>query len=125
MRIKKRDDVPFADTKGYAGVTKQVVLGPEDGSDELVLRYFAVAPGGATPYHSHDFPHLVKIEAGRGVAVDADGGEHPVVTGDYVYVDSNEVHNLKNTGGEPFEFVCIVPLRGEMSGTCRNVEQGD
>ncbi len=65
MKIKKRDDVPMADTQGYAAVSKQIVLGPEDGSSEIILRYFSVAVGGATPYHSHDFPHVVKIEAGK------------------------------------------------------------
>jgi quercetin dioxygenase-like cupin family protein len=114
MIIKKRDDVPFADTQGYAAVTKQVVLGPEDGSDEIVLRYFSVATGGATPYHSHDFPHLVKVEAGQGVAVDKDKNETPLVAGDYVYVDANEIHNFKNTGETPFDFICMVPLRGEL-----------
>lgn len=116
MIIKNRDNVPFADTQGYTAVTKQVVLGPDDGSDEIVLRYFSVTVGGATPYHSHDFPHLVKIEVGQGVAVDADGNESPVVTGDYVYVAANEVHNFKNTGDVPFDFICMVPLRGELSG---------
>jgi len=118
MKIKKRDDSPPVETPGYTAVTKQVVLGPEEGSEEMVLRYFSVAKGGATPYHSHDFPHLVKIEAGAGVAVDIDKNETPVVTGDYVYVDSDEVHNFVNTGDEPFEFICIVPMRGELSGAC-------
>ena len=116
MKIKKRDDVPLADTQGYTAVTKQVVLGPEDGSDEIVLRYFSVTAGGATPYHSHDFPHLVKVESGQGVAVDADGNEYPLAADDYVYVEANEVHNFKNTGDGPFDFICLVPLRGELSG---------
>ena len=117
VKIKRRDDVPPVAASGYAGVTKQIVLGPADGSDEIVLRYFSVTEGGATPWHAHDFPHLVKIEAGRGVAVEADGTESPVGTGDYVYVASNEMHNFKNTGGEPFEFICIVPARGEPPAT--------
>lgn len=112
MQIKRRDDVSPA-ASGYAGVTKQIVLGPGDGSDEIVLRYFSVAEGGATPWHTHDFPHLVKVEAGQGVAVGADGGESPVGPGDYVFVPSNEMHNFKNTGTGLFEFVCIVPARGE------------
>jgi len=125
MKIKKRDEAPPVETPGYTAVTKQVVLGPEDGSDEIVLRYFTVAAGGATPYHSHDFPHLVKIETGQGVAVDAHGGESPVVAGDYVYVESNVLHNFKNTGEAPFEFVCIVPVRGEFSGaTCSSPPSG-
>jgi len=112
VKIKRRDDVSPA-ASGYAGVTKQIVLGPADGSDEIVLRYFSVAEGGATPWHAHDFPHLVRIEAGRGVAVDADGTERAVSVGDYVYVAPNEMHNFKNTGDEPLDFICIVPTRGE------------
>jgi len=116
MNIKRRDEVAPTDS-GYAGVTKQVVLGAADGSDEIVLRYFSVAEDRATPWHAHDFPHLVKVEAGRGVAVGPDGTETPVGPGDYVYVAPNEMHNFKNTGAEPFEFVCIVPARGEPPAT--------
>jgi quercetin dioxygenase-like cupin family protein len=116
MKIKRRQGAPPVETRGYTAVTKQVILGPEDGSEEIVLRYFSVAKGGATPYHSHDFPHLVKIEAGQGVAVDVDENESAVTAGDYVYVDSDEIHNFKDTGDEPFEFICIVPIRGEASG---------
>lgn len=116
MKIKRREDVPPA-ASGFAGVGKQVVIGPADGSDEIVLRYFSVAEGSATPYHTHDFPHLVRIEAGRGVAVGADGAETPVAVGDYVYVAPNDMHNFKNTGSKPFEFICIVPGRGEPPAT--------
>jgi quercetin dioxygenase-like cupin family protein len=117
MKIKTRDDVPSVDTPGYSAVTKQVVLGPEDGSQEIVLRYFTLAKGGQTPYHSHDFPHLVKIEAGRGVAVDADKSERPVLAGDYIYLAPDEIHRFRNTGEGTFEFICIVPARGELVGT--------
>lgn len=113
MKIKRRQDVPPVETPGYTSVTKQVILGPEDGSEEIVLRYFSVAEGGATPHHSHGFPHLVKVEAGQGMAVDADGKRKELTSGDYVYVDSDEIHHFENTGDEPFEFVCIVPMRGE------------
>jgi quercetin dioxygenase-like cupin family protein len=115
VKIKRRDDVPLADASGYSGVAKQVVIGPADGSDEIVLRYFTVEPEGATPRHNHDFPHVIKVESGSGAAVDADGVEQPVSAGDYVYVRPNEVHNFKNVGEDAFEIVCIVPARGEAS----------
>jgi quercetin dioxygenase-like cupin family protein len=113
MIIKELPDVPFAELHGYDGVKKQVVIGPEDGSDEIVLRYFRLAPGGSSPYHTHDWPHLVKIEAGSGVTVDVEGNETPVKAGDFVYVNDDEKHQFKNTGTETFEFICIVPRRGE------------
>lgn len=117
MKIKKRSDVPSLETPGYPAVGKQIVLGPDDGSEEIVLRYFTVAAGGSTPYHSHDFPHLVRIERGRGVTVDVEMAEEAVAAGDYVYVPSGEVHCFKNTGSDALEFICIVPMRGEQVGS--------
>ena len=113
MRIKKRHDVPLADLQGYANVTKQIVLGPADGSNEIVLRYFSLGPDGTSPQHSHPFPHLVKVEAGTGVIIDAQGEARPLQAADYIFIDENEPHQLRNTGPEPFEFICIVPRRGE------------
>jgi quercetin dioxygenase-like cupin family protein len=113
VKIKRRDEVSAVAVVGYAGVAKQIVLGPAGGSNEIVLRYFSVDKDGATPRHSHDFPHLVRVERGRGLAVDAAGNENQLAPGDYIYVEPNEVHNFKNTGTEPFEFICIVPARGE------------
>lgn len=113
MIVKKLNDVPFADLDGYENLTKQVVIGPEDGSQEIVLRYFSLKPGGSSPHHTHDFPHLVKIETGSGIITDETDNEHPLQPGDYVYVDSNEIHHFSNTGSEPFDFICVVPQRGE------------
>jgi quercetin dioxygenase-like cupin family protein len=113
VKIKRLKDAPAVAVPGYTGVTKQIVLGPADGSDEIVLRHFRLAAGAATPRHTHDFPHLVKIEAGRGEAVDAAGTGNPVSAGDYVYVAPNELHNFTNTGDDLLEFMCIVPRRGE------------
>ncbi len=113
MIIKRLNDVPYAPTSGYANVSKQIVLGPADGSDEIVLRYFSLAPGGTTPHHAHPFPHLVKIETGAGLAIDAAGAEHPVAAGDFLFVPADTRHYFRNTGAEPFGFICIVPRRGE------------
>ena len=113
MVIKQLEEVPFEDMSGYNKVTKQICIGPKDGSDEIVMRYFSVAPGGNTPYHDHGFPHLVKVEKGEGVVIDPEGGEHPLKAGQMVYVRDDEVHGFKNTGKGPFDFVCIVPRRGE------------
>ena len=95
-------------------VTKKVVLGPEDGSNEIILRHFKVEKGGMSPRHTHNFPHLVKVEAGEGMYVDDKGNKHPLSKGKFVYVNDNELHNFENAGDEPFEFICIVPERGEL-----------
>ena len=113
MIIKKLSDVPFIELSGYKNVKKQIVIGPDDGSNEIVFRYFRIDPGGNTPRHVHDFPHLVQIEKGKGALVDAEGKEHPLIKGDFIYINDNELHSVKNVGPETFEFVCIVPARGE------------
>ena len=113
MIIKKRADAPVQTMSDHEGMTKQVVLGPKDVSEEIVMRYFSLEPGASSPRHTHDFPHLVHIHKGNGAAIDANGKEHALIEGDYIYIDDNELHSLKNTGSEHFDFTCTVPGRGE------------
>jgi len=40
-------------------------------------------------------------------------GRAAVAAGEHVHVDPDEVHCLENGGLEPFELVCVVPIRGE------------
>ncbi len=77
------------------------------------MRYFRLAPGGSSPHHAHDWPHLVRVEVGAGYAVDGDGNRTPLQAGDFVYVPDNEVHHFENGDSPSFEFICIVPRRGE------------
>jgi len=114
MIIKKLTDVPSASTTGYDKITKQIVIGPADGSAEIVLRFFQVAPGGSSPHHHHAFPHLVKVEAVKGIVIDPEGKEKPLEAGDYVYIHDDQPHCFKNTGKESFDFICVVPARGEL-----------
>jgi quercetin dioxygenase-like cupin family protein len=73
MIVKKLQDVPFSDMPDHKGVKNQIVLGPADGSDEIILRHFSVGVGENSPHHAHAFPHLVRIEAGSGELVDEKG----------------------------------------------------
>ena len=116
MVIKNSKDVPYQDLsamKGVKGVKKQILIGPEDGSNEIAIRLFSIEPGGNTPYHSHDFPHLVKVEKGEGIVIDFQGNEQQLSAGQLVYIRDNEVHGFKNKGDDSFDFLCIVPERGE------------
>jgi quercetin dioxygenase-like cupin family protein len=112
MIIKSKEIVPYEDLK-LPGVKKQVLIGPRDLSEEISLRLFTVAPGGATPYHSHEYSHIVKVEKGEGIVFDSSGYEHPLHEGQIVFIQENEVHGFKNFGSGDFEFLCIVPGRAE------------
>ncbi len=113
MIIKKLNDIPIIKLEGLDGLTKQIAIGPADGSHEIAMRYFTLEKGCQSPHHSHDYPHLIKIEEGNGSATDHDGNEHPVEKGDFIYVPDNTIHHL-TADKNGMAFICIVPGRGEL-----------
>jgi quercetin dioxygenase-like cupin family protein len=113
MKITKINHCLEIKTNELPGVTKQIPIGRDVGSSEIIMRLFILDPGAATPYHQHGFPHLIKIESGNGVLIDKEAKEHQISVGNYIYIGDNEPHGFKNNGNEPFKFLCIVPSRGE------------
>jgi quercetin dioxygenase-like cupin family protein len=113
MVIKELGNVPSFTVDGFDGIKKQIVLGDDDGSSEMIMRHFALEPGASTPYHQHPYPHMVMVTGGSGVLIDADKAEHRLASGEYAYVEDDEVHGFKNNTESEFSFICIVPARGE------------
>ncbi len=99
------------DLEGAKDVTIKILIGIKEGSKDIIMRYFKIMPGGHSPWHSHNYEHLVKIEKGKGIAIDNDRNEHIVTTGHSLFVESNEMHQFKNPFSEPFEFICTIPNR--------------
>ena len=91
-------------------VTKQVLIGPADGAANFAVRYFEVAPGGASALDEHAHDHGVAIVRGRGSVLLGET-EHAVAVGDVVYVSPGERHQFRSVGDEPLGFLCIVPPR--------------
>jgi len=104
------------EVEGAEGAFLRILVGPDDGSDGIVMRLFTLEPGGHTPLHEHRWEHLVKVEKGRGVIVDGEGREKPLARGNSVFVAPGEVHQFRNAGGEEFEFVCVIPNPEKQSG---------
>ncbi len=94
--------------EGTKDVTMQILIGPDDGSQSIVMRKFKVAPGGHTPRHTHDFEHVIKVEKGKGKMVDADGNEHDLTEGMSAFVPADELHQFTNPYDKVFEFLCII-----------------
>ena len=76
------------------------------------MRLFDVAPGGHTPRHAHDWPHINFVAAGRG-ELHLDGEDHKLEAGSYAYVPAGLTHQFRNNGDEVFSFICIVPEHGD------------
>jgi len=74
------------------------------------MRRFEVAPGGQTPYHTHEWEHEVYVLEGDAVAV-SEAGESKIGPGSVILVEPNEKHNFRNTGKDTFVFLCMIPLQ--------------
>jgi quercetin dioxygenase-like cupin family protein len=113
VKVRNWKDVPgVAMGEQAPGVTKRVLVGPEEGAGNFVMRLFSVARGGATPLHKHDWEHEVFVLDGQGAVVSVQGST-PLRPGDTLFVPPDEKHCLANTGPDVFRFICLVPLRGE------------
>ncbi len=90
------------------GATGRVVIGKADGAGKFCMRVFEIAGGGLTGKHAHEWEHEVFVHSGRG-AILREGEWVSLSTGSVVFIQRNEEHQLKNTGEEPFVFVCVIP----------------
>ena len=110
MKVCKDHEVEAkpVDMDGAADVVMRIVIGPDDDSNNMIMRHFTVGPGGHTPHHVHDFEHLVRVLDGTGVVVDGEGNRHALSPGHSVFVPSDERHQFLNAGDTPFTFTCTV-----------------
>ena len=112
MIIRRLNDVAKTPVEmdGVRGITKQLVLGSNDGVPNFSFRVFTLEPGGHSPHHRHgEVEHLNFVLSGNGAMVDDDGNLNPIGPGEFAFVPPGETHQFRNTGNEPFVFICAVP----------------
>lgn len=112
--VRRREEVPAVPMRGdgVANVMKRVLVGPAQRWDGYVMRLFEIGPGGHTPRHRHDWPHINVVVAGRGV-LHVDGADYEIVQGSSAFVPANATHQFSSVGEETLQLVCIVPEVGE------------
>jgi quercetin dioxygenase-like cupin family protein len=103
--------------EGVNKVTKQILVGPRDGFGGY-LREFTLEPGGHTPYHHHDWYHVVYVLEGAG-SVRIDGKDSSLEAGSVVHAPAGSEHGFTNRGQGRMRFLCLVPESGD-----RYSEQG-
>ena len=111
IKINKNDQINFEKVEivGAKNVVMKILIGPVDGSKNIIMRLFRVAPGGETPYHQHNYEHVIKVEKGQGIAIDENKKEYQISVGNSLFVKPNKMHQFKNSSQENFEFSCIIP----------------
>ncbi|HDQ14939.1 MAG TPA: cupin domain-containing protein [Sediminispirochaeta sp.] len=114
MFVSHRDEIEARKIsgEGIQGVTKQVLIGPDQGWEDQVMRLFTVEEGGYTPKHEHPWPHSIFVVEGTGTLF-VDGKDYPVKVGSVAYVTPGKKHQLRQAGEGRFVFMCIVPKEGD------------
>ncbi|MBU0518543.1 cupin domain-containing protein [bacterium] len=85
-----------------------VLIGENEGAPNFYMRKFELEAGGHTPYHTHDWEHVVYILEGSGVLKGKDGGRR-LEAGSAVLVAPNEEHQFRADDGTPLSFLCSIP----------------
>ena len=114
MSIKNEKEIEGAklDDDKMKNVLKRVLIGPEDGFKGYYMRSFELGPGGYTPEHKHDWPHIFYVVSGRGI-IRINGKDNFAIEGTHGFIPSNELHQFLNNDEVPLKFICIVPEKGE------------
>ena len=115
MIIKKISEVEnkVVEMEGASQVRMRLLISERDDAPNFNMRVFELAPGGHTPFHSHDFEHEIFVLEGEGELFDGENN-HPLGPGSVSLVAPNEEHNFRNTSDSGiFRFLCIVPQEGK------------
>jgi quercetin dioxygenase-like cupin family protein len=89
----------------------KVLVGPQQGWDDYVMRVIELDADGYSPAHAHPWPHINYMLEGQGTLT-IEGQPHAVQAGGYAYVPAGSHHQFKNSGPGKFRFICIVPKEG-------------
>ena len=110
MKVQQITEYPRSDVTlpDASHVRMRLLIGPADQADVFHMRHFEVAPGGHTPHHAHDYEHEILVLKGHGAAAGPQG-DRPLKPRDVVWIPPNEKHQIRNTGTEPLEIICLIP----------------
>jgi quercetin dioxygenase-like cupin family protein len=105
--VKHAVDVEANNVLNANDTTIQVLISSQEGPN-FALRKFSMQKNGGMPRHTNTVEHEQYVL--RGQATITIGAEtYHVKTGDVVFIPDGVIHSYHNTGGEPFEFLCIIP----------------
>ena len=113
MFVKHSDEVEVSEVTQGKDVTRQVFISAEE-APNFAMRRFTIQPGGSMPNHTNLVEHEQFVLRGQ-----ADVGMHDTVfkvkKGDVVFIPADVPHWYTNTGDEPFEFLCMVPNKEDVT----------
>jgi quercetin dioxygenase-like cupin family protein len=96
-------------TEEVKGVIKNVLVGPDDGAPNFIIRFFQVPVGGSTFDHAHPHEHGIVILHGK-ARVKIEAQTHELNPYDSVFLSGNDHHQIINIGETSLGFICVIPL---------------
>lgn len=112
MLVKDKATVTANPVKdeGARGARIAVLIGPEEGAPNFVMRRIELDISGCTPYHAHAWEHVVYILEGKGT-LRGDKGDIELKPGSSALVMPNEQHQFAADLDAPLVFLCSIPKR--------------
>ena len=99
-------------TEEVRQVFKHVLVGPDDGAPNFVIRYFHVPVGDNTFYDQHPHEHgIVILHEKARVQINQEFYELGPL--DAIFIAGNDIHQLVNIGDSPLGFLCVITRQAE------------
>jgi quercetin dioxygenase-like cupin family protein len=99
-------------TEDVKGVIKHVLVGPQDGAPNFIIRYFQVPVGSSTFNHAHPHEHGMVILHGN-AQIEIEGKTTYLKPYDSVFVSGDDQHQVINIGETPLGFICVITKVGQ------------
>ena len=106
--IKPAESIEYESVDAAEGLSKGVLVGPDDDAPNFAMRRFTIAPGATVPEHTNEVEHEQYVLEGKYV-VGIDNEERTVSAGDSIFIPAGTVHWYRNEGDSRGAFICVVP----------------
>ncbi len=107
MHVKKIDSIESEVLESANGVSRQMLIGPEEGPN-FSMRKLVIEPGGGIPAHTSGAEHEQYVLGGT-AKVGIGDQVYEVAKGDVVFIPAGESHWCEAYGEEPFELLSVLP----------------
>ena len=114
--MKEALGVPASLVKAGVSTETQILIGPDDGAPNFVMRRFVMGVGGGMPRHTNLVEHEQFVVRGN-AAVAIGNTVHHVSEGDALLIPGGIPHSYE-VKQAPFEFLCIVPNNEDKIELC-------
>jgi quercetin dioxygenase-like cupin family protein len=94
---------------GTTGTVLRVLVGRDEGARIFTMRLITIDPGGQIGMHDHPWEHEIFVVRGEGKAM-VEGLAEDLEPGKWAWIPPDETHGFENTGDEPLEFICCIPM---------------